>query len=108
MAIDIPKIWEYIGQIVAPMVQPCLAVPLSFLETIVQPLAMDKRALLISHVLNMAVSELGHDAVANMWRSSELTWEQVLGASADQAKEYVDKYVSLKTVLSLSYSCLHV
>ena len=54
MEIDIPKIWQYFGELIGPMVQDG-SVPLNFLRKAAEPLKEnDKAGLLVSEVLHAA------------------------------------------------------
>ena len=54
MEIDIPKIWQYFGELIGPMVQDG-SVPLSFLKEACQPLKESGKA-------GILVAEILHDA----------------------------------------------
>lgn len=54
MEIDIPKIWQYFGELIGPMIQDG-SVPLSFLRQACEPLkASNKAGKLVSEVLHDA------------------------------------------------------
>jgi translation initiation factor 4G len=54
MEIDIPKIWQYFGELIGPMVQDG-SVPLSFLRKAAEPLKESNKAgLLVAEVLHAA------------------------------------------------------
>jgi len=58
MEIDIPKIWQYLGELIGPMVQDG-SVPLLFVETAFQPLVRcGKAGILLAEVLNNAAHSL--------------------------------------------------
>ncbi|XP_078338114.1 eukaryotic translation initiation factor 4 gamma 1-like isoform X6 [Crassostrea virginica] len=81
MEIDIPKIWQYFGELIGPMVQDG-SVPLNFLRKAAEPLKEnDKAGLLVSEVLNAASHREGHKKVGSMWRQSSLQWEDFMPAA---------------------------
>lgn len=54
MEIDIPKIWQYFGELIGPMVQDG-SVPLNFLRKAAEPLkANNKAGLLVAEILHAA------------------------------------------------------
>ena len=54
MEIDIPKIWQYFGELIGPMIQDG-SVPLSFLRQAAQPLKENNKAgNLVAEVLHAA------------------------------------------------------
>ena len=54
MEIDIPKIWQYLGELIGPMVQDG-SLPLSFLKEACQPLKdSDKSGILVAEILHEA------------------------------------------------------
>jgi len=83
MVIDIPKIWQYLGELIGPMVQDG-SVPLSFLKEVVQPIQPHGRAgELVAEVLQDASQRLGHLKVGDQWRQSGLSWNDFLTPSQD-------------------------
>ncbi|KAK3598299.1 hypothetical protein CHS0354_010275 [Potamilus streckersoni] len=74
MEIDIPKIWEYLGQLIGPMVQDG-SVPLGFLKQVCEPLrANDKSGILVAEILHDASHREGHKKVGKLWAESGLNW----------------------------------
>ncbi|XP_052211936.1 eukaryotic translation initiation factor 4 gamma 1-like isoform X2 [Dreissena polymorpha] len=74
LEIDIPKIWQYYGEMISPMIQDS-SVPLSFLKTAVGPLSQTNKAgVLLAEILHDASHREGHKKVAGLWTSSGLTW----------------------------------
>ena len=54
MEIDIPKIWQYFGELIGPMVQDG-SVPINFLRKVAEPLKENNKAgLLVAEVLHAA------------------------------------------------------
>ncbi|XP_074654497.1 eukaryotic translation initiation factor 4 gamma 1-like isoform X3 [Tubulanus polymorphus] len=76
MEIDVPKIWEYLGELIGPMVQDG-SVPLSFLRDAVKPVQA-KAGHLMSEILHCAGHRLGKIKVGDLWRNSGLSWSDFL------------------------------
>ncbi|XP_062567019.1 eukaryotic translation initiation factor 4 gamma 1-like isoform X2 [Saccostrea cucullata] len=85
MEIDIPKIWQYFGELIGPMVQDG-SVPLNFLRKAAEPLKENNKAgLLVAEVLHAASHREGHKKVGSLWRQSSLQWDEFMPAnSVDQ------------------------
>ena len=59
MEIDIPKVWQYLGELISPMVQDGCCLPLSFLREGCQPLeSCGKGGTLVSAILHDASQRL--------------------------------------------------
>jgi len=57
--IDVPRIWQYLAQVVSPMVQPDGALPLSFLGRATESVRLSRKvSLLIADILHSAASRL--------------------------------------------------
>ncbi|XP_076320360.1 eukaryotic translation initiation factor 4 gamma 3-like [Tachypleus tridentatus] len=86
--IDIPKIWLYLGEIIAPMIQDG-SISLVFLQDAAEPcIASGTAGVLLSEVLHVAVEKLGSLKVGELWRSSGLKWKDFLKPGQD-----VDKFI---------------
>ncbi len=77
MEIDIPRIWQYLGELMGPMVQEDGSVPLHFLHTAVRPLSV-KAGKLLAEVLHNAADRLGPQVVKDLWSKSGLKLEEFL------------------------------
>ncbi|XP_078696975.1 eukaryotic translation initiation factor 4 gamma 1-like isoform X4 [Branchiostoma floridae x Branchiostoma belcheri] len=90
MAIDIPHIWSYLGELIGPMVQDG-SVPLTFLKEACSPLlACDKAGLLVSEILHQAAKNIGPKRVGELWKSSGLDWKNFLSKNED-VHDFVQK-----------------
>jgi hypothetical protein len=76
MAIDIPQIWKYLGELIGPMVEDGVW-PMSILTTACQPLLQcNKAGLLVAYVLEdashrLVCSLLSHKlAVLKVWKNN--------------------------------------
>ncbi|XP_045163528.1 eukaryotic translation initiation factor 4 gamma 1-like isoform X2 [Mercenaria mercenaria] len=94
LEIDIPKIWQYYGELISPMIQDN-SVPLSFLKQAAAPLIPNNKAgVLLAEILHDASHREGHMKVAGLWTSSGLQWldfvpkHQVEQFLKDQGLEY--------------------
>ncbi|XP_071091109.1 eukaryotic translation initiation factor 4 gamma 3-like isoform X2 [Haliotis cracherodii] len=74
MEIDIPKIWQYLGELIGPMIQDG-SVPLSFLNKACEPLkASGKAGNLMAEILHDASQRLGHKIVTHLWQTNCMDW----------------------------------
>uniref|UniRef100_T1J0U7 W2 domain-containing protein n=1 Tax=Strigamia maritima TaxID=126957 RepID=T1J0U7_STRMM len=80
-AIDIPHIWEYLGELIAPLIKDC-TLPLSFLHEAAQPCyETGCGGFFVAAVLHAVSKKLGTHEVGELWRSSNLQWSQFLPTS---------------------------
>ncbi|KAK3105045.1 hypothetical protein FSP39_015996 [Pinctada imbricata] len=85
MEIDIPKIWQYFGELIGPMIQDG-SVPLNFLRQAAEPLKENNKAgNLVAEVLHAASHREGHKKVSTLWRQSSLHWDEFVPADQIQA-----------------------
>ncbi|XP_067141200.1 eukaryotic translation initiation factor 4 gamma 3-like isoform X2 [Centruroides vittatus] len=84
-AIDIPRFWEYLGEMIAPMIQDG-TVPLTFLKKIAAPCIVSGTAgKLVANILQAAAKKLG-SKVGELWRAAGLQWTDFLGPNEDVKK----------------------
>ncbi|WAR14177.1 IF4G1-like protein [Mya arenaria] len=85
LEIDIPKIWQFHGELISPMIQDG-SMPLSILKNAVKPhIANNKVGVLLAEVLHDASHREGHKKIAGLWKASGLTWSEfVPGNQIDQ------------------------
>jgi translation initiation factor 4G len=89
MQIDIPMIWQYLGELIGPMVQDgCL--PLTSLRRICEPLS-SMAGVLVAEILHDMSHTLGHIKVGELWRSSKLQWSDFLKPN-ENVGEFVRKH----------------
>lgn len=82
MELDIPKVWEYVAELVAPLFLDLLA--LQYLREATEPLRPIGRAsLLAACVLLQLAKSLGEPTVLNMWRTAGLEWSHFLKPGED-------------------------
>lgn len=96
LLVDIPKFWDFIAQIVAPVLHPCGPLPLSSLKAsaanaklvegnLGSKCAGGKYAAAVLHEMG----KQGHSGVAAAWRESGLTWAEFLPTATE-----VDQFVA--------------
>ncbi|XP_013390980.1 eukaryotic translation initiation factor 4 gamma 1 isoform X3 [Lingula anatina] len=91
MEIDIPKIWDYLGELIGPMVQDG-SIPLSFLRDACELLVVSNKAgTLIAAVLHDASHRLGHIRIGELWAASGLAWTDFLAKGCD-VEAFVKKH----------------
>lgn len=91
MAIDIPMIWTYLGELLGVMVND-KCVPLGFLKEACKPLKRtDKAKILVAEILHNASHQLGHRKVSELWRSSGLKWSDFIIEPEDEAEFIKEK-----------------
>ncbi|XP_075745489.1 eukaryotic translation initiation factor 4 gamma 1-like isoform X8 [Rhipicephalus microplus] len=82
MELDIPKVWEYVAELVSPLFLDLLA--LQYLRDATEPLRLIGRAgRLAACVLAFLAKTLGESAVVNMWRTAGLQWSHFLKPGED-------------------------
>ncbi|KAH6934714.1 hypothetical protein HPB50_027425 [Hyalomma asiaticum] len=82
MELDIPKVWEYVAELVSPLFLDLLA--LQYLRDATEPLRPIGRAgRLAACVLAFLAKTLGEATVVNMWRTAGLQWSHFLKPGED-------------------------
>ncbi|KFM66122.1 Eukaryotic translation initiation factor 4 gamma 3, partial [Stegodyphus mimosarum] len=82
-ALDIPLIWEYIGEILEPMIGDN-KLPLTFLKDVLEPcMPSQTAAKLVSAVLHCAAKKKDTTKLGELWKESGLEWTDFLGSSAN-------------------------
>lgn len=83
MVIDIPLIWQYIGELISPMMDEG-GLPMTLLRKACEPLINcfggDKAGVVLSVAVQEAVHRLGHHHVAELWHQSGLDWSKLVPA----------------------------
>ncbi|EEC13284.1 eukaryotic translation initiation factor 4 gamma, putative, partial [Ixodes scapularis] len=83
MELDIPKVWEYAAELMAPLFQDHW-LTLQYLRDAAQPLRAQGRAgRLAACVLALLAKTLGEAAVAQLWRTAGLQWKDFLKPGED-------------------------
>ncbi|KAK3083396.1 hypothetical protein FSP39_021694 [Pinctada imbricata] len=84
LEIDIPRIWQYFGELIGPMIQEG-SVPLNFLRQAAEPLKENNKAgNLIVEILLAASHREGQKKLSTLWRQSGLRWDEFVPAGQIQ------------------------
>ncbi|XP_067951564.1 eukaryotic translation initiation factor 4 gamma 3-like [Watersipora subatra] len=84
LAIDIPNVWHYFGELIAPMFTTA-SVPLDRLVFVCNPLmSIGKASLLAAAVLKEASHNIGHVEIGKRWAESKLDWSKFLTEGEDR------------------------
>ncbi|XP_062408062.1 eukaryotic translation initiation factor 4 gamma 1-like [Sardina pilchardus] len=94
MAIDIPHIWLYLAELIAPMLQEG-GIPMGPLfREVAKPLQpMEKGGVMLAEILNVLSKAMSHRKIAAMWLEAGLNWRDFLPEDED-----VNKFVTEKAV----------
>ncbi|KAG7272924.1 hypothetical protein CRUP_002504 [Coryphaenoides rupestris] len=94
MSIDVPHIWLYLAQLIAPMLHEG-GIPMGPLfREIAKPLVpLGPAGVLLSHILIILCKAMSHKKVGAMWHEAGLSWKEFLPADQD-----VNKFVTEKNV----------
>ncbi|XP_072546958.1 eukaryotic translation initiation factor 4 gamma 1-like isoform X2 [Salminus brasiliensis] len=94
MAIDIPHIWVYLAELIAPMLHEG-GIPMGLLfREVSKPLVpIGKAGDLLAHILNLFCKGMSHKKAGTMWREAGLGWKDFLPEDQD-----VNKFVTEKGV----------
>ena len=92
MELDIPKIWDYLGEILAPALsQPPLH--LNTIAHIYPPLVkVGKAAGLAAKVLLQVKLQQSEETALSLWRQSQLEWTS-LGVKSENVEEFPSRQV---------------
>ena len=92
MEIDIPKIWDYLGEILAAaFFQPPL--PFHVLTSVYPPLVKaGKAAELAARVLLQVKLQQSEAAALSLWTQSQLEWTS-LGVKSEDVEEFISRQV---------------
>uniref|UniRef100_A0A674D9C3 Eukaryotic translation initiation factor 4 gamma, 1a n=1 Tax=Salmo trutta TaxID=8032 RepID=A0A674D9C3_SALTR len=90
MAIDIPHIWQYLSELINPMLHEG-GIPMGQLfREISKPLIpLRKAGVLLVHILNLLCKGMTHKKVGGMWTEAGLNWRDFLPEDED-----VNKFVT--------------
>ncbi|XP_038129047.1 eukaryotic translation initiation factor 4 gamma 1-like isoform X2 [Cyprinodon tularosa] len=94
MAIDIPHIFLYLAELIAPMLHDG-GIPMGPLfREISKPLIpLGKVGVLIAHILTLLCKEMSHKKAGTMWREAGLSWTDFLPEDVDFNKFVTEKNV---------------
>eukprot|EP00062_Callorhinchus_milii_P012760 gi/632960130/ref/XP_007896020.1/ PREDICTED: eukaryotic translation initiation factor 4 gamma 3 isoform X2 [Callorhinchus milii] len=84
MAIDIPHIWLYLGELVTPMLQESgISMRELFTEFSKPLLPVERAGVLLSEVLHLLCKQMSHKKVGALWKETELNWKDFLPEGED-------------------------
>ncbi|XP_064459583.1 eukaryotic translation initiation factor 4 gamma 3-like isoform X2 [Ornithodoros turicata] len=93
MEIDIPKVWEYVAELLVPLFQDNW-LPLNYLVEASEVCKANGRAgRMVACVLSLLTKKMGEANVTNLWRTSGLQWSNFLAPNED-----VDAFVKANNV----------
>ncbi|XP_072039724.1 eukaryotic translation initiation factor 4 gamma 1-like [Amphiura filiformis] len=76
MAIDIPLIWEFLGELMGSMIQDKRQ-PIDYLGKALEPVKPSGKAgVLLAEILRTAEKNIGAEDLNDLWQSTGLTWDQ--------------------------------
>ncbi|XP_028974972.2 eukaryotic translation initiation factor 4 gamma 1a isoform X4 [Esox lucius] len=90
MAIDIPHIWQYLAELIVPMLHEG-GIPMGQLfREITKPLIpLGKAGVLLVQILNLLCKGMTHKKVGSLWREAGLNWRDFLPEDED-----INKFVT--------------
>nr|XP_040060754.1 eukaryotic translation initiation factor 4 gamma 3 isoform X11 [Gasterosteus aculeatus aculeatus] len=98
MAIDIPHIWLYLAELLAPVLKEEAFSMRELFSELGKPLLPVGRAgILISEILHILCKRTSHRTVASLWRESALSWDDFLPEDED-----VEAFISEQKLQFLS------
>uniref|UniRef100_A0A672ZRZ7 Eukaryotic translation initiation factor 4 gamma 1 n=1 Tax=Sphaeramia orbicularis TaxID=375764 RepID=A0A672ZRZ7_9TELE len=79
MAIDIPHIWLYLGELITPMLHEG-GIPMGdlFREVSKPLIPLGKAGILLVHILTLLCKGMSHKKAGTMWREAGLRWKDFL------------------------------
>ncbi|XP_070759420.1 eukaryotic translation initiation factor 4 gamma 3-like [Enoplosus armatus] len=84
MAIDIPHIWLYLGELLSPVLREGGFSMRELFSELSKPLLPVGRAgILISEILHILCKQMSHRTVGSLWRESGLNWTDFLPEGED-------------------------
>ncbi|GBN38454.1 Eukaryotic translation initiation factor 4 gamma 3 [Araneus ventricosus] len=102
-ALDIPLIWDYMGEILEPMIED-IETPFKLLTEVLQPCAPSEKAgMLVSSILHCAAKRKGTIKLGEVWRESGVQWTDIIGTDRNVA-EFIEKHKLEFTVSPTKFS----
>uniref|UniRef100_A0A4W5R574 Eukaryotic translation initiation factor 4 gamma, 1a n=1 Tax=Hucho hucho TaxID=62062 RepID=A0A4W5R574_9TELE len=87
MAIDIPHIWQYLSELINPMLhEGCIPMGQLFREISKPLIPLGKAGVLLVHILNLLCKGMTHKKVGGMWTEAGLNWRDFLPEDEDANK----------------------
>ncbi|GBM60298.1 Eukaryotic translation initiation factor 4 gamma 3 [Araneus ventricosus] len=102
-ALDIPSIWDYMGEILEPMIED-IETPFKLLKEVLEPcIPSEKAGTLVSSILHCAAKPKGTIKLGEVWRESGLQWTDIIGTDRNVA-EFIEKHKLEFTVSPTKFS----
>ncbi|KAI5098581.1 eukaryotic translation initiation factor 4 gamma 1, partial [Silurus meridionalis] len=94
MAIDVPHIWVYLAELIAPILHDG-GIPMgSLFREVSKPLLpTGKAGDLLAHILTLLCKGMSHKKVGTLWREAGLSWKDFLSEDEDLNKFVTEKEV---------------
>ncbi|XP_055935890.1 eukaryotic translation initiation factor 4 gamma 3-like isoform X2 [Argiope bruennichi] len=90
-ALDIPLIWDYMGEILEPMIED-IETPFKLLKEVLQPcIPSEKAGMLVSSILHCAAKRKGTIKLGEVWRESGVQWTDIIGTDRN-VSEFIEKH----------------
>ncbi|XP_072334640.1 eukaryotic translation initiation factor 4 gamma 3 isoform X21 [Scyliorhinus torazame] len=84
MAIDIPHIWLYLGELVTPMLQEGgISMRELFTELSKPLLPVERTGVLLAEILHLLCKQMSHKKVGALWKEADLNWKDFLTEGED-------------------------
>jgi len=99
MAVDIPKFYQYLGEVVAPMIVDASILSLADLKKFLEPLVSSNKAgLVVAEAMNTATSKISdEDTMRKIFTDSGLSWADLLEKGRDVDEFIKDKKLEYTT-----------
>ncbi|XP_038677215.1 eukaryotic translation initiation factor 4 gamma 3-like isoform X6 [Scyliorhinus canicula] len=92
MAIDIPHIWLYLGELVTPMLQEGgISMRELFTELSKPLLPVERTGVLLAEILHLLCKQMSHKKVGALWKEAGLNWKDFLTEGEDVQHFISDK-----------------
>ncbi|XP_078414384.1 eukaryotic translation initiation factor 4 gamma 3-like isoform X14 [Cetorhinus maximus] len=92
MAIDIPHIWLYLGELVTPMLQEGgISMRELFTELSKPLLPVERAGVLLAEILHLLCKQMSHKKVGALWKEAGLNWKDFLTEGEDVQQFISDK-----------------
>ncbi|XP_078522295.1 eukaryotic translation initiation factor 4 gamma 1-like [Lissotriton helveticus] len=94
MEIDIPHIWQYLAEIITPILLEG-GIPMSevFREVTKPLVSIDKASILLVEILGLLCKGMSHEKAGELWREAGLSWKEFLPEEEDINKFLIKKKV---------------
>ncbi|XP_066928112.1 eukaryotic translation initiation factor 4 gamma 3-like isoform X2 [Clytia hemisphaerica] len=108
MAVDIPRFYAYMGEILGPMIAEPSVLPLQEMKKLLEPLVYNSKAgVILAEALNTGCKEIADEqTIAGIWKESGLSWSSLLesGRNIDEFVQDHKLQYLMKTSSSSSTS----